>query len=708
MCLTGWRGQECDTRVLPQSVDPECNPGIGCKNDGQCLRNMCCCRHNYTGHACEMASIGCLSDPCHNGARCVDVGNSYQCSCPTGLTGKQCDSEITTPIMLEFSVNSAEPLEPTIQSASFDTNMTATTSELITLMYSSISRTVEVTPRVENSISPTLIPNNYSSMFVDTLHNHFSSIVSVLSTTPTLPIISSSVPGIRPLTSSEDITTSSEYTSMTSISEIDHILTTGSLYSTFPTSVPLSSTALPSSILSSESDNAITAISVKHTDLMGTSVFVETDSLSRTHIIGINTDTESKTIIDDTINLSTHASGIYSWYIGTGSDIVVQSTSILEPSIDMSSDWTTKPSSTMGMDSDVNVFEHSSTPKYVSIDHTSDKVLETTHDTVHVMDTADLVSATRLLTTPLDTYVINPTITSTSYSHSLLDVSATYTSIYSAYQAPANGSARFSSLSSSNVLLMSTLNTHTTEYRDRWTPQPLATSVQVVTSGESAYTQPFILSTTVSFSDIFNSSLSSIINPSSSSRYMSATEYLEYFVKPSITHDLSSGANLIFSNSLDIGVVKDSVTIRTYMATEYGILTTSSLDASNVSTISATPTRSSIQDSGKNINDSYVSETSGKSKPTEVPTTLAALIQTNSVQIRNETTVKHTTTEEGRFIPTPHSYYITDGTHVAEHNVLTDLSIVTTVVYSGSSSINATTSDIIEEHTVGDKSDVSI
>ena len=44
---------------------------------------------------------------------------------------------------------------------------------------------------------------------------------------------------------------------------------------------------------------------------------------------------------------------------------------------------------------------------------------------------------------------------------------------------------------------------------------------------------------------------------------------------------------------------------------------------------------------------------------------------------------------------------------MAEHNVFTDSSLVSTVIY-GSSLLNVTASDVIEEQTDGDKSDVSV
>ncbi|KAL4216822.1 hypothetical protein ACF0H5_024543 [Mactra antiquata] len=97
ICLSGWHGNKCDTRILPQSLDPECPTDTGCKNDGQCMENECCCRHNYTGKYCQIESIGCLSNPCMNNATCYNVGNGFTCACVGNFTGRTCDHVIEPP-----------------------------------------------------------------------------------------------------------------------------------------------------------------------------------------------------------------------------------------------------------------------------------------------------------------------------------------------------------------------------------------------------------------------------------------------------------------------------------------------------------------------------------------------------------------------------------------------------------------------------------
>ncbi|XP_045185141.2 uncharacterized protein LOC123543133 [Mercenaria mercenaria] len=93
ICMGGWHGQHCDTRNLPQRVDPDC-PNHGCKNDGQCFHNGCCCRNNYTGDNCQIESIGCLSNPCKNNATCTNQGNGFICECLQSFTGKMCENDI--------------------------------------------------------------------------------------------------------------------------------------------------------------------------------------------------------------------------------------------------------------------------------------------------------------------------------------------------------------------------------------------------------------------------------------------------------------------------------------------------------------------------------------------------------------------------------------------------------------------------------------
>lgn len=36
----------------------------------------------------------CVSDPCSNGATCVDIERGFRCACPAGFTGPDCDIDI--------------------------------------------------------------------------------------------------------------------------------------------------------------------------------------------------------------------------------------------------------------------------------------------------------------------------------------------------------------------------------------------------------------------------------------------------------------------------------------------------------------------------------------------------------------------------------------------------------------------------------------
>ncbi|KAJ7409953.1 hypothetical protein WISP_01844 [Willisornis vidua] len=46
------------------------------------------------GHNCEIEVDECLSDPCHNGATCVDHLNAFSCICQDGFEGKTCEANI--------------------------------------------------------------------------------------------------------------------------------------------------------------------------------------------------------------------------------------------------------------------------------------------------------------------------------------------------------------------------------------------------------------------------------------------------------------------------------------------------------------------------------------------------------------------------------------------------------------------------------------
>ena len=57
-----------------------------------CLQ--CKCRPGYTGRNCGEEINECLSSPCENGGKCIDVVAGYNCQCPRGYYGPRCQSDV--------------------------------------------------------------------------------------------------------------------------------------------------------------------------------------------------------------------------------------------------------------------------------------------------------------------------------------------------------------------------------------------------------------------------------------------------------------------------------------------------------------------------------------------------------------------------------------------------------------------------------------
>lgn len=51
------------------------------------------CVAGYHGVNCSEEINECLSHPCQNGGTCIDLTNTYKCSCPRGTQGKGCRTQ---------------------------------------------------------------------------------------------------------------------------------------------------------------------------------------------------------------------------------------------------------------------------------------------------------------------------------------------------------------------------------------------------------------------------------------------------------------------------------------------------------------------------------------------------------------------------------------------------------------------------------------
>ena len=91
-------GANCDYRRIPHNLDNICPLNLTCKNGGQCYDGRCCCKGGYSGEFCHIESIGCLSSPCQNGAKCISEGRlakGYTCKCSLGFHGDYCEVKST-------------------------------------------------------------------------------------------------------------------------------------------------------------------------------------------------------------------------------------------------------------------------------------------------------------------------------------------------------------------------------------------------------------------------------------------------------------------------------------------------------------------------------------------------------------------------------------------------------------------------------------
>ncbi|XP_013417960.1 neurogenic locus notch homolog protein 1 isoform X2 [Lingula anatina] len=78
-------------RLSPCDSAPCYNGGV-CSNSADGSTFQCACSGIYSGPTCEIVQGSCTPDPCQNGGTCADLGGSYQCSCPSGYRGSECQN----------------------------------------------------------------------------------------------------------------------------------------------------------------------------------------------------------------------------------------------------------------------------------------------------------------------------------------------------------------------------------------------------------------------------------------------------------------------------------------------------------------------------------------------------------------------------------------------------------------------------------------
>lgn len=95
-CSPGWSGDLCTIENACNSHD--CGSNSYCQNDGQGMATYTCpCLVGYSRAAgsddCIMIDL-CDTAPCDNGGVCTSSLEAYECTCPAGFAGSQCELEV--------------------------------------------------------------------------------------------------------------------------------------------------------------------------------------------------------------------------------------------------------------------------------------------------------------------------------------------------------------------------------------------------------------------------------------------------------------------------------------------------------------------------------------------------------------------------------------------------------------------------------------
>ncbi|XP_035229501.1 neurogenic locus Notch protein-like [Stegodyphus dumicola] len=272
----------------------ECGKDSNCTFEGGWFKDTktCICKKGYKDVE-GICKGPCSPNPCINGGTCLDIPNSFKCSCLTGYTGEICDKRITTKAT-PSTTSSTTSKKATPSTASTMTATSARTSTLSSSTTQTASTTV-LAKRTSSTISSThstkTSPSTISTKTstVSSTHSTKTSPSTILTKRTSSTVSSTYSMKTSPSTiSTKTSTVSSTHSTKTSPSTILTKRTSSTVSSTYSMKTSPSSTS-PSAILNktstmiTQSTLSTTLIpKTTHTNLETSSTINGTSDIART------------------------------------------------------------------------------------------------------------------------------------------------------------------------------------------------------------------------------------------------------------------------------------------------------------------------------------------------------------------------------------------------------------------------------------------